>query len=110
MKLVVISDVHANLEALSVLPPEYDELWIVGGLVNYGPSPLESVEFARAEAALIVRGNHDHSAGFGQAPGCSARYRSMAETTGRFTGSVLSGAQKQFLENCRFRPNGKWTA
>jgi protein phosphatase len=103
MKIVIISDVHANSEALGVLPREYDELWILGDLVNYGPSPLEAVEFARAKASLIVRGNHDHSAGFGEDSRCSARFRSMAEATGRFTGSVLSGAQKQFLRELPLR-------
>ncbi len=103
MKIVIISDVHANTEALGVLPREYDELWILGDLVNYGPNPLEAVEFARAKASLIVRGNHDHSAGFGEDPRCSARFRSMAEATGRFTSSVLSGAQKQFLRELPLR-------
>ena len=103
MKIVIISDIHANSEALGVLPREYDELWILGDLVNYGPNPLEAVEFARAKASLIVRGNHDHSAGSGEDPRCSARFRSMAEATGRFTSSVLSGAQKQFLRELPLR-------
>ena len=107
MKIVIISDVHANFEALGVLPREYDELWILGDLVNYGPNPLEAVEFARAKASLIVRGNHDHSAGFGEAPRCSARFRSMAEATGCFTSSVLSGAQKQFLRELPLRAERK---
>jgi predicted phosphodiesterase len=68
MKIVIISDIHANSEALGVLPREYDELWILGDLVNYGPNPLEAVEFARAKASLVVRGNHDHSAGFWRGP------------------------------------------
>ena len=97
MRIVVISDLHANLEALQVLPRDYDELWILGDLVNYGPNPAEAVEFARTHASLIVRGNHDHSVAHGKDPRCSARFRSMAEATGRFTKSVLSDDQKAFL-------------
>jgi len=97
MKIVIVSDIHANAESLQVLPHDYDELWILGDLVNYGPSPVEVVDFARAKASLIVRGNHDHSVGFGKDPRCSARFRAMAEATGRFTSSMLSGEHKQFL-------------
>lgn len=37
MKIVVISDVHANLDALNALPEWGDELWVLGDLVDYGP-------------------------------------------------------------------------
>lgn len=97
MRIVVISDLHANVEALQALPRKYDELWILGDLVNYGPNPAETIEFARAHASLVVRGNHDHAVGFAKDPRCSARFRAMAEATGRFTRSVLSAEQLQFL-------------
>ena len=42
MKIVIISDIHANFEALQSLPEDdYDELWCLGDLVDYGPRPLE---------------------------------------------------------------------
>jgi putative phosphoesterase len=96
-KIVIVSDIHANAESLLVLPEEYDELWILGDLVNYGPNPVEVIDYARAKASVIVRGNHDHAVGFGKDPRCSARFRAMAEATGRFTTAVLSEAHKQFL-------------
>jgi protein phosphatase len=97
MKIVIISDIHANAESLRVLPQEYDELWVLGDLVNYGPSPIEVIEFLRAKASLMVRGNHDHSVGFEEDSRCSAPFRRMAEATGHFTRSVLSEAHKQLL-------------
>src|ERR1035438_7445372 len=40
MKLLIVSDIHANLEALqTVLAESHDELWVLGDLVNYGPNP-----------------------------------------------------------------------
>lgn len=96
-KIVIVSDIHGNAESFQVLPAEYDELWILGDLVNYGPNPVEVIDFARAKASLVVRGNHDHSAGFGTDPRCSARFRAMADATGKFTKSVLSNEDKQFL-------------
>jgi len=99
MKIVIISDLHGNLEALSALPEEYDELWVLGDLVNYGPDPAEVVEFVRARASVMVRGNHDHAIGFGEDPRCSPPFREMAEVMMQYTNSVLSDSQKQFLRD-----------
>lgn len=38
-KLLIISDIHGNLDALDALSESYDELWVLGDLVNYGPQP-----------------------------------------------------------------------
>jgi protein phosphatase len=41
MKLLIVADIHANLEALqTVLAESHDELWVLGDLVNYGPNPM----------------------------------------------------------------------
>ena len=99
MKIVIISDIHANLEALTSLREEFDELWVLGDLVNYGPNPAEVVEFVREKASLAIRGNHDHAIGFREDPRCSQPFREMAAAMGEYTASVLSGSQKQFLRN-----------
>src|SRR5216684_4251941 len=96
MRICIISDLHANMEALSALPNDYDELWVLGDLVNYGPNPAEIIDFVRSRASMIVRGNHDHSVGFGAQCGCSPRFRALAEATRDYTSSVLSAADKQF--------------
>jgi hypothetical protein len=36
--------VHGNYEALRGLPEDFDELWVLGDLVNYGPEPEEVVD------------------------------------------------------------------
>lgn len=97
MKVVIISDLHGNYDALEALPESYDELWVLGDLVNYGPEPKAAIDFVRDRAAVVVRGNHDHSIGYDEDPRCSPRYRQMAETTRKYTASVVSEDQKQFL-------------
>jgi protein phosphatase len=99
MKVVILSDIHGNLEALSALREKFDELWVLGDLVNYGPDPAEVIEFVRANASVIVRGNHDHAIGFGEDPRCSPPFREMAEAMTQYTKSVLSDSQKQFLRD-----------
>jgi putative phosphoesterase len=97
MKICIISDLHANLEALEALPAEYDELWVLGDLVNYGPDPAAIIDFVRSRASTVIRGNHDHSVGFDTDCRCSPRFRSMAEATRDFTASILSTTDKQYL-------------
>lgn len=99
MKICIISDLHANFEALLALPHDYDELWVLGDLVNYGPNPAEVIDFVRAHASIAIRGNHDHSLGFGADCGCSPRFRAMAEATRNYTSSVLSAVDRQFLRD-----------
>ncbi len=80
MKIVIASDMHGDLEALTALP-EFDELWVLGDLVNYGPNPSEVVDFVRANASVAIRGNHDHTIGFDADPRCSPAFREMARAS-----------------------------
>jgi protein phosphatase len=97
MRICIISDLHANLEALEALPGDYDELWVLGDLVNYGPDPGAIIDFVRSRASTVIRGNHDHAVGFDADCRCSPRFRIMAEATRDFTLSTLSAADKQYL-------------
>jgi protein phosphatase len=90
VRILIISDLHANLEAVESLPQEFDQLWVLGDLMNYGPDPSAAVRYVRQHAAMVVRGNHDHAVAFGEDPRCSARFRMMAEETCRYTRSVLA--------------------
>ena len=100
MKLLIVSDIHANVEALqAVLAESHDELWVLGDLVNYGPDPGEVVDFVRRNAALVVCGNHDHAIGAGADPQCSPAFREMAQIMQAYTDSVLSDEQKAYLRH-----------
>ncbi|MGH7780772.1 MAG: metallophosphoesterase family protein [Candidatus Binataceae bacterium] len=99
MRICIISDLHANLEALLALPRDYDELWVLGDLVNYGPDPAATIDFVRSHASTVIRGNHDNAVGFGADCGCSPQFRAMAEATRNYTASVLAAADKQFLHD-----------
>lgn len=97
VKLVIISDIHGNHDALQALPEDYDELWVLGDLVNYGPQPREVVAAVMERASLVVQGNHDHAVAYDDDSRWSARYRPIAEATRRYTASLLSDAQKAYL-------------
>jgi putative phosphoesterase len=99
MRIAIISDIHGNLESLSALTEPYDELWVLGDLVNYGPDPGAVVDFVRTHASMVVRGNHDHAVGFNEDPRCSPPYREMAKETMLFTRAALSHDQIEYLAN-----------
>jgi protein phosphatase len=97
MKILLVSDLHANWEAVSVLPTDYDQLWVLGDLLNYGPEPRQVIDFVRQNATLVVRGNHDHAIGFDTDPRCSAPYRAMALEMARITQAAIGEPERAFL-------------
>src|SRR3954451_2450806 len=98
MKIVIISDIHGNYDALRALPEEYDELWVLGDLLNYGPEPREVVAEIMDKATVVIRGNHDDAIVSTETAPWKARWRVTAEVTRRFTASVLSEEQKAFIQ------------
>ncbi|MGB8770683.1 MAG: metallophosphoesterase family protein [Candidatus Korobacteraceae bacterium] len=98
MKIVVISDIHANLEALMALPEWGDELWVLGDLVDYGPNPRQVVTLLRSRAEIVMRGNHDQAVGFEEDPRCTPRYRKMAIETRDFTIRSMNGDLTRYLQ------------
>lgn len=63
MRILVISDIHANLTALETVlasAGEIDAAWCLGDLVGYGPDPNECIARVRQLPNLIcLIGNHD---------------------------------------------------
>src|SRR5712691_13569471 len=98
MKALIISDLHGNHDALSALPESYDELWVLGDLVNYGPEPAVVVAFVQRKATFAVRGNHDHAVGYNEDPRCTPRYAAMAAATQKMSEAHLNSEQKRFLQ------------
>ena len=97
MKLVIVADIHGNYDAWRALPEDYDELWVLGDLVNYGPQPGEVIDEVREKASLAVQGNHDHAVAHDDGSKWTSRYRTMAEATRKYTSSILNAAQKAYL-------------
>ena len=63
MRVLVISDIHANYDALQAVlrdAGEVDETWCLGDIVGYGPEPNLCVERVRDIPQLTcLLGNHD---------------------------------------------------
>ncbi len=62
MRIFLLSDIHANLEALNACldaAPKYDFAVNLGDVVGYGADPNAVVDLVRGQNPLLVRGNHD---------------------------------------------------
>ncbi len=62
MKVLILSDIHSNLEALEACldaAPAYDLAVNLGDIVGYGANPNEVTERSRQLGKHFVRGNHD---------------------------------------------------
>jgi predicted phosphodiesterase len=67
MKLAVISDIHANSEALEAVLSDIaaqgvDEILCLGDIVGYGANPNECIDLVKKSCSLILLGNHDAAA------------------------------------------------
>ncbi len=65
VRVLLLSDIHSNLEALEAClaaAPAYDIVVNLGDIVGYCASPNEVIDRARELGKFFVRGNHDKAA------------------------------------------------
>ena len=104
MRALILSDIHANLEALDAVlaaAPAYDRIWNLGDVVGYGASPNEVVERLRTLATENVRGNHDKvCCGISSSNG----FNIVARTAALWTEHALSPDSLAWLRNLPLGP------
>ena len=100
MRYLVLTDIHANLEALDAcvadaLTHAFDQTLVLGDLVGYGGDPNAVVERVQSlKPVAIVRGNHDKVAcGLEQAEG----FNSVAKSAAKWTLEVLEPEHREWL-------------
>lgn len=63
MRILIISDIHANLAALEAVLDdargEWDKIWFLGDLLGYGPDPNACGALLREQKPIVLTGNHD---------------------------------------------------
>lgn len=97
MKLVILSDIHANLSALHAVREEEARWVFLGDLVDYGPRPRECIAWLRERLWKGVRGNHDEALLGGRSCRCSLAMRDLSEATRAWHSQVLGEAERAFL-------------
>jgi diadenosine tetraphosphatase ApaH/serine/threonine PP2A family protein phosphatase len=100
MRYLVLTDVHANLEALDAClagaaSHGYDATLVLGDLVGYGPDPNEVIaRVQELSPVAAIRGNHDKVAcGLEQPEGFNA----VARRAALWTHDMLTPANRNWL-------------
>jgi len=99
MRLAVISDVHANLEAFQAVLKEIDRLGVdkiyhLGDIVGYNANPNECVDILRERGITTIMGNHDAAACGLEDP---VFFRTAAKKAALWTADQLRDDVRDFL-------------
>jgi diadenosine tetraphosphatase ApaH/serine/threonine PP2A family protein phosphatase len=110
VRLLLVSDIHGNLEALEACldaAPEHDGVANLGDVVGYGASPNQVVELVRGMDPISVRGNHDRCC-------CGledlSNFNPIAAYAANWTSTELSESNLDWLRELPRGPlrDGRW--
>ncbi|HXW04641.1 MAG TPA: metallophosphoesterase family protein [Vicinamibacterales bacterium] len=100
MRYLIVSDLHANLEAFEAVlavapPPTWDRFIVLGDLVGYGAAPNAVIDRVRSlRPFAIIRGNHDKAAcGIEDA----SNFNHIARVAAAWTGETLTPENRDYL-------------
>ncbi len=104
MRALILSDIHANLQALTAVldqAPAHDVVWNLGDVVGYGGNPNEVLAGSRTLGSLFVRGNHDRACcGLTDVDG----FNPVASRAAKWTQCVLSSEHLAWLRHMAAGP------
>lgn len=107
MPIAIISDVHANAEALRTVLADIETRGVsrivcLGDIVGYGPDPLECVDLVRARCDWSLMGNHDFGVLYEP-----TNFNASAEASAFWTRDQLDGEPDANLRGQRYEFLGK---
>ena len=107
MQLALISDIHANLQALDAVLADIDArgdthaIYHAGDLVGYSSSPNEVVARLQSRGIAGIAGNYDSTVATDYKHcGCKSetpRQEELAHISYEYTRSAVTAATKQYL-------------
>lgn len=96
MRVLLISDVHANLPALEAVltdAPETRAIVHAGDVVGYNPYPRKVIEVFREHGVESIEGNHDRAVAGGSAFG----FNTLAGRAVEWTRDLLLGEELEYV-------------
>ncbi len=100
MRYLILSDIHANLEAFEAVlaaaqPMGYDRVLVLGDLVGYGADPNAVIEKVRElDPHALIRGNHDKVGSGLESP---EGFNAIAKSAIRWTYDALTPDNRNWL-------------
>lgn len=104
MRIAILSDLHANLEATQAVLADASERGCtdyicLGDVVGYNANPRECVEIVQKMDCPTVKGNHDEQASLDES---SRDFNALAEMAINWTREQLTDADKKWLRGLPF--------
>ena len=102
MRYAILADIHANLEAFTVVLEDMgerggiEEIWCLGDVVGYGPDPHKCIELLRQYNHVCVAGNHDWAA---ISKISTAEFNPDAAAAAHWTAQQLTPEDIRYLES-----------
>jgi predicted phosphodiesterase len=101
LKYAIISDVHANLEAVQVCLREIEKLKVdrvicLGDLVDYCAEPNEVITLIKNNCDVVILGNHDEAQ---YHHNIAERFREFAKISSVHTRGVLYPANLDYIKS-----------
>ncbi len=105
MRYLILSDIHANWEALQAVlasaDGRYDKVVCLGDIVGYGADPNAVTEWVRSHVADVIRGNHDKAC-------CGLEdtitFNPVARRAAEWTMSMLTPDNREYLRGLAHGP------
>lgn len=106
MRYLVLSDLHANLEALDAVLQAADGVWdrvlVLGDLVGYGADPNAVIDRIVALSPLaVIRGNHDKAA---SGVDDASSFNPAARAAALWTYETLTPEHRSYLQSLPMGP------
>ncbi len=106
MRYLILSDIHANIDAFDVVlehaAGSWDRVLVLGDLVGYGAEPNAVVDRVRELAPeAVIRGNHDKAA-CGIDDG--SQFNHVARVAAIWTGTQLTPDNMDYIRNLPMGP------
>ncbi|MDE3129888.1 MAG: metallophosphoesterase family protein [Acidobacteriota bacterium] len=101
MRVAIISDIHANLQALEAVleqvgAAECEAIWCLGDVVGYGADPEACTNLVRERCDICLAGNHDLAVTGALS---AAEFSDIARRAAEWTAGVISAQTREFLES-----------
>src|SRR5688500_17964009 len=97
MRILLVSDIHANWPALQAVQEPFDVCLCIGDIVDYGLEPGPCVDWVRKNARHNVRGNHDHGAAQNVLVNARRGFRYLTSVTRPLTRDRLNAEQLRWV-------------
>lgn len=102
MKLLIISDIHGNMEALRAVEKAagpVDDILFLGDVLDYGPRPRECLQWLRDRGGIFLKGNHDHAVTTREDCRCGASFKEYSILTREYMWKILDESDYRFFDN-----------